>query len=920
MQRRTALADPGFRLRFYRGLPLFAAPPMELPAASPRLHRINALLEEALALPPAQRETWLDALAGEDRALVPVLAGLLERSAVETDTFLRAPLRVSPQDLAFVEPEPDRPGDRVGPWRLLRELGQGGMATVWLAERADGGLQRQVALKLPRSGWALGLAQRMARERDILAALEHPRIARLYDAGLTPDGRPWLAMECVAGRPIDQHCRERALGVPQILRLVLQVAEAVAHAHARLVVHRDLKPSNILVTDDGEARLLDFGVAKLLEDEAARPGSPALTEMLGRAVTPDYAAPEQVANRPVTVATDVYSLGIVLYELLTGMRPYRVARSSFGALEEAILHAEVLPASTAVRGRRALVRQLRGDIDVILAKAMAKSPAHRYSSVEALADDLRRHLAGEPVLAQRPSRRYRARKFLRRHRVPLAAATLATASLLSGLGAALWQAHEARLQNAYAQQGYADGEAALEMAGKLLTEGANPGEHLTADELQERRVQLVESIPLSRPRDRAIAADVLISWAINLGRTRDADTLYQRLLGALPLAQVPAELRCKRGTVLADSGRVDEGVQMLERALAEDPSDHHTATGCLVRRSRIARNLNDAAGSLHFASEAVRHLQASGDPSATRRASVLGEMGYALSLGGRTAEAERQYRLATEVLDHSGRGDTGLALSIHNNWGIARLYAGDVLGALSRFEHARTLARGDDGAGPVPQYLQFNLANALGLLTRHDEATVMLEALREEARRRGAPSTELGALNGLALLSLQRGHMAEARQRLDAGAVLLAARQMPPTDPPALTHQRLLAEQALLAGRTGEALERVDSVLESLAQNGVRIGRVSNALVLRSRVQAAAGRPEAALSDAERALDIARQVQGELRFSNFTGDAWLNLARLHRAAGRSEPQRAAAREAAAHLASTLGDEHPDTLAARALAR
>ena len=892
---------------------------MNPPAASPRLHRINALLEEGLALPTVDRQGWLSGLCDDDQALVPLLAGLFERSAVETDTFLRTPLRLAPQDLALADLEPDRPGDRVGPWRLLRELGQGGMATVWQAERADGGLQRQVALKLPHTGWALGLAQRMARERDILATLEHPRIARLYDAGLTADGRPWLAMESVSGRPIDQHCCEHALTVPRRLQLFLQVTEAVTHAHARLVVHRDLKPSNILVTEEGEVRLLDFGVAKLLEDGDGKPGNGALTELLGRAVTPDYAAPEQVANRPVTVATDVYSLGIVLYELLTGMRPYRVGRSSIASLEEAILHAEVPPPSVMVRGKRALVRQLRGDLDAILAKATAKMPGQRYASVESLADDLRRHLAGEPVAAQRPSRRYRTKKFLRRHRLPIAAAALVSVSLLAGLGVALWQAREAHQQAAMARLSYADGEAALEIAGKLLAEGVRPGEHLSADELQERRLQLVESVPLSRPRDRAIAADVLIAWAISLGRARDADAMYVRLLGALPPAQVPAELRCKRGTVLADIGRVDEGVQMIERAAAEDPTDHTTAAGCLARRSRIARNTNDATGALRFATEALRHHVASGDPASTRHASMLGEMGYALSINGRAAEAEHQYRDATGALDQAGRADTGLAMSLHNNWGIARLYAGDVLGALSRFEHARTVAHGEDG-GPVPQYLQFNIANALSLLHRHDEAGAMLQALQQESRQRGSPSTEIAALNGLAAIALQRGQPAEARPLLDAASAMLAARKAPATDPPALSHQRLLAEQALVAGRTGEALERVDSVLETLAKSGVRIGRLSNALVLRSRIQAAAGRPEAAMSDGERALDIARQVQGELRFSNFTGEAWLNLARLHRGAGRDEPMRAAAREAAAHLAATLGESHPDVTAARALAR
>ena len=419
-------------------------------AASPpdpeRLRSVNALLEVALDLDDRERSHWLDNLPPEHRPLAPLLKTLLARGSVETDTFMREPVGLW---MGEAEPLVNQAGDLIGPYRLVHELGAGGMATVWLAERDDGVLNRQVALKLPRAGWGLGLAQRMARERDILGALEHPHIARLYDAGVTEDGRPWMAMERVSGVPIDQYCREHALGVHDRLRLFLQVTDAVAHAHARLVVHRDLKPSNILVTPEGAVRLLDFGVAKLLEEPA---GATSLTQLLGRAVTPDYASPEQVAGKPVTVATDVYSLGVVLYELLTGQRPYRLGRQSAAALEEAILAADVPLASSRIQTPPALARQLRGDIDTMLAKALNKKPALRYGSVESFAADLQRHLDGEPVLAQPPSRSYRVGKFVRRHRLLLASASAVTASIFIGLGAALWQAREARLEAARAEQ------------------------------------------------------------------------------------------------------------------------------------------------------------------------------------------------------------------------------------------------------------------------------------------------------------------------------------------------------------------------------------------------------------------------------------------------------------------------------------
>ncbi len=885
--------------------------------APPRLHRINALLEAGLALQPAERVGWLGQLPAEDQTLMPLLASMLARSASETDTFLGAPLRLAPGELELAALEPDQPGQRIGPWRLLRELGQGGMATVWLAERADGGLQRQVALKLPRSGWALGLAQRMARERDILAALEHPRIARLYDAGLTADGRPWLAMECVFGEPIDQHCRQRALPVSQRLRLFLQVTEAVTHAHARLVVHRDLKPSNILVNDEGEVHLLDFGVAKLLEDEPA-PGA-ALTELLGRAVTPDYAAPEQVAGRPVTVATDVYSLGIVLYELLTGARPYRLGRVTMATLEDAILHAEVAPASGAVRGNRALVRQLSGDLDAIVAKALAKAPGQRYASVEALADDLRRHLAGQPVLAQRPSRRYRLGKFVRRHHLVLTAVTLGLGSLVVGLTVALWQTREAQVQADFARRNFGDGEAALEIATKLMAAGVRPGERLSAEELLERRMQLVESVPLSRPRDRAIAAQVLIDWAISLGRDRDANLMYERLLGAVPAQDIPALIRCKRGGVLAENGRIDEGVRLLEMAAAEEPDNHLTALTCAMRRSQVARNRNDAQGALTYALLAQHHLEASGHEDSGRRAVVAGDLGYALSLNGRPGEADRQFSSALALVAEAGRSQTVEAVDLHNAWGVMRLHAGDVLGALRRFERAAAIVRRDDPAAPLPQYLQFNIANAWGLMNHFDKAEAMFENLRAEARQGGSASTELAAINALAAVAQWQGHFDAARQHLAQGSVLMARHPMPPTDPASITHHRLWTEQALAEGRTAEALERVDVVLARLAQTGVRVGRLSNVLLLRSRIQAAAGHPDAALSDGERALDIARQVQGEMPHSVFAGDASLNLARLHQAAGRADAARSAAREAAAHLAAALGEAHRDVLEARRLA-
>lgn len=324
---------------------------------------VNKLLDEALQRPESDRADWLQSLKPEYAEFEIILRRLLSRvSNAKTHDFLEQ----FPSIAAAFPPAPAS-DQRVGPYRLIRQLGEGGMASVWLAERADGLIERQVALKLPHGPWAsAGLAERMARERQILAALDHRNIAKLFDAGLSANGQPYLALEYIEGLPIDEFCASTNNGEPREtkarLRLFLQVASAVAYAHGKLVLHRDLKPANILVDSDGSVRLLDFGVAKLLEGGETRESR--LTELSGRALTPDYASPEQIVGEPLTVASDVYSLGVVLFELLTGESPYRLTRDSRGALEDAIVRAEsVRPSDVARHESR---RRIRGDLDSTL--------------------------------------------------------------------------------------------------------------------------------------------------------------------------------------------------------------------------------------------------------------------------------------------------------------------------------------------------------------------------------------------------------------------------------------------------------------------------------------------------------------------------------------------------------------------------
>lgn len=445
---------------------------------------LSALLDEALELPAAERQAWLAGRADLSEALRERLRSLLTESA---EGFTLPPLP-SYGDAELGEADQfDLAADApIGPYRLLRELGRGGMGSVWLAERSDGVLKRQVALKLPHSGLPRQqLAERFARERNILAALAHPHIARLYDAGVTAEGRPWLALEYVEGRPLQDYCRERSLDLEARLRLFQQVLAAVQYAHGQLVVHRDIKPGNILVTAAGQARLLDFGIAKLLVDGEAQETE--LTQLGGRALTPQYAAPEQILGQSIGTAADIYALGVLLYELLAGALPYRLKRDTRSDLEQAILDTDPAPpsqAATAAWGKR-----LRGDLDTIVLKALKKNPAERYATAAAFAEDIDRYLKGEPVLAQPDSAGYRARKFLTRHRLGVAAAALIVTALAVGLGAALWQAQVAKTHAETARKEARTAQAVKDfMQGIFLANSAQQGDPVKARQTTAREL------------------------------------------------------------------------------------------------------------------------------------------------------------------------------------------------------------------------------------------------------------------------------------------------------------------------------------------------------------------------------------------------------------------------------------------------
>jgi len=417
--------------------------------------KLSPLLDELLDLPDDERDARLAALRAADPQLADAVAAMLQHlPAIERGEFMSASAMPKPGGLA---------GQAIGPYTLVREIGHGGMGTVWLGRRNDGRYEGEVAIKFLRSGlFGHGDAARFEREGSILARLSHPHIARLLDAGVMADGaQPYLVLEYIDGEPIDAYCRRLALPVDARLRLMLDVLAAVAQAHNRLILHRDLKPSNILVTQAGDVKLLDFGIAKLLDDAGAGEET-ALTQRAGNAFTPEFAAPEQLQGLDVTTATDVYALGVLMYLLLGGDHP--TAAPTVAPLDRMRSVIETVPRrlSEAVLRRggptsrwspesRKLSAEVRGDIETIVAKALKKAPAERYANAAALADDIRRYLAREPIAARPDTPLYRTTRFVQRHRAGVAMASAAAMALGVGVGVALWQAREARAQRVQAE-------------------------------------------------------------------------------------------------------------------------------------------------------------------------------------------------------------------------------------------------------------------------------------------------------------------------------------------------------------------------------------------------------------------------------------------------------------------------------------
>jgi non-specific serine/threonine protein kinase/serine/threonine-protein kinase len=543
------------------------------------------VFEAALDRPESERAAFVEKACAGNTALLEEVRSLLSWHKGSTG-FLETPAAraagLPPDSASAVR----LIGKSVGAWRILDVVGSGGMGVVYRAERADAAFRRHAALKVVRPGPdSPQIVERFQLERETLAALDHPNIARLMDGGTTPDGQPFFVMELVDGEPIDRYCDDHRLSIDERLDLFRKVCAGVQYAHENLVVHRDIKPDNILVTRDGVPKLLDFGVAKILSRDAAQPEDPAATAATWM-MTPDYASPEQVSGRPSTTATDVYSLGVLLHVLLTGARPYTLTGTTPAAIEKQLLEFTLIPPSqravsspesearAASRGLNSLklAKRLTGDLDAIVLRALGRTPSSRYSSVEQLAEDVARHRASYPVHARGRTAGYATRLFVRRHRAAIAVAALLAAVIVGGVVAVLWQASVAADARRRAERRFNDVRA---LAGSFIFDvydaiddvpGTTPARQL----IVQKAVQYLEGLAREAAGDTGLQQELARAFIrvgdvqgnptrANVGDPTNAIASYERAIGLAEAvrAEAPTDAEALRTLALAHRQRSD---------------------------------------------------------------------------------------------------------------------------------------------------------------------------------------------------------------------------------------------------------------------------------------------------------------------------------------------------------------------------
>jgi eukaryotic-like serine/threonine-protein kinase len=789
-------------------------------------------------------------------------------------------------------------GQVIGAYTLERPLGHGGMGTVWLAARSDGRFTGKAAVKFLNLGMLHpGAADRFAREGNILARLTHPNIARLLDAGVMPGGQPYLVLEYVDGEPIDRYCDSHALDTEARIRLFLEVLAAVADAHRNLVLHRDLKPSNILVTIDGQVKLLDFGIARLQQESQAS-GPSELTQLAGRAFTPEYAAPEQIEGGDVSTATDVYALGVLMYVLLGGRHP--TGGTALAPMDRlrAVIETEPARMSDVVRtatgemnvedGRSPtlLAKELRGDLDNIAAKALKKSPVERYASVDAFAEDLRRHLRHETVSARPDAFLYQASRFLRRNRMPVALLAIVFLALLAGLAGTLTQARRAtreaivaegersradreakaaNVQRDFAERELSRADAVNDLNRFVLSDAAPGGKPFTVGELLGRAEGVIDRLQ-GEPDGNKV--EMLVSIGMQYLYQERHDKALELLGRAYDISRslddrsARADATCALARAVSDSGEHDRARSLIGQAFAELPNEPQFANdriNCNLMASQIALNAGDLGTAVARADDARALFTTLRFPSMVLDMRIYIDAGEAYRVAGRYPEAGAAFEQAYSRLVSLGREHTETASTLFNNWGLSLHLAGRTLEAEQLFRRAVQNSSGDEREGNVSPMLLLNYARVLDRLDRTSEAAGYADKADRRARESGDDVIVNQALLMRSGIYVKLHDVRRAASMLDEAEPRLL-RMLPAGHPAFASLEAYRALVAQAEGRSVRALEAANRAVAIGEAGGLQSPGLPFWLQRRADIELADRRWTQAATDAARVLAIEQKL------------------------------------------------------------
>jgi serine/threonine-protein kinase len=880
---------------------------------------ISPLLDEALELVGSARESWLGDLETRAPEMAAKVRSCLEQIAELADRkFLEGAIRVpAPVGLE---------GRSIGAYTLDRPLGFGGMGTVWLAHRSDGRFEGQVAVKLLNPAF-MGhpSEERFAREGSVLARLQHPNIARLLDAGVEADRQPYLVLEYVQGERIDEYCNQQGLDIEQRIRLFLDVLAAVAHAHSNLVVHRDLKPANILVTTKGEVKLLDFGIAALLSGNGDEVTS--LTGHIGPGLTPGYAAPEQLLGQPMTTATDVYALGTVLFELLSGRSPSfaRDEPKPPAELMRLTLEADA-PRLSDVASNVAWRRRLQGDLDNIVAMALRRNAGERYRSVELFAQDLRHYLALEPVSARAPAFGYLAAKFVRRNRVAVASTCAVAVALIVAGAFSVWQMIEANQQRQLAEDEASRAEFARDFAEFVLTDTGATGRPFTTSELLLRAEQAIQnqygSVDSPAAIEQIIETGVLFA---RLGQYRKAQGLFETAHARAITgnhAELSWQAACELGRLHHYGGRLQQSVELLDSAIANlqrRAPDSPALIECLEQKSDLDLTLQDVVSAVATAQASVAQAQRLFPRAKSHHISPRIQLGSAYRAAGNLKAADEMYRGTFALLEELGRERTANAVLLYNGWSILKSDTGDIVGAVKLIESGIEIGRALRVDAAPDHYVSLNYARRLMPLHRLDEAEqyfskASLMSSNEEDAEMGA-----SARMGLLAVRRERGDIAGARTAQDGANQFILA-HLPPEH--ALRVQFVYESGLLdLADNSfDEARTRLQQALSQYQRANTHVPNQIVALAGLARCELAFGERDRAARFAADATALARKSALPGQPSYWVGLSLLAQVEVEQARGHAGRAQELSVEALSQLTPTVGADHPLTKKAAALIR